>query len=78
MCQYCEDEITIFTKQSISQCSFGWGDSKIDLSEAILLVECLVIDARGFLRLIDRENSECIDDEQTIPINFCPFCGKKF
>lgn len=78
MCQYCEDEITIFTKESIDSCSFGWGDSKIDLSQTIPLIECLVIDDRGYLRLIDRKDSQCLDDEQTIKINYCPFCGKKF
>lgn len=77
MCQYCEDEITIFKKESIDRCSFGWGDSKINLSETIPLVECLVIDDRGYLRLTDRK-SYCLDDDQTIKINFCPFCGKKF
>lgn len=78
MCQYCEDEVTIFTKESIDRGSFGWGDSKIDLSQTIPLIECLVIDDRGYLRLIDRKDSQCLDDEQTIKINYCPFCGKKF
>jgi hypothetical protein len=32
---------------------------------------------RGYLRLADLEDCQCMDHEERVKINFCPFCGEE-
>ena len=32
---------------------------------------------RGYLRLVDTEDSQCLDHGELLEINHCPMCGNK-
>lgn len=78
MCEFCEKEKTIFELETISRCSWGWGgDMKIPESEVITARTGVFIDDRGYLRMVDLDDCNCLDSGQKIRIQFCPFCGNK-
>lgn len=74
-CKYCNDEHVILDQECISERSWGWGGNiSIKINEAIRYPLGLFID-RGYLRLVDLEDCNCLDSGEKIKINFCPFCG---
>ena len=76
MCEYCENsKILIQKDELIEPQSFGWGDVKIYRSECSEYSLAVFID-RGYLRLIDPEDCNCMDHPEKIKIKFCPMCGK--
>jgi len=60
--------------------AWGWGgpDYKISITQAEEHEETdsLFID-RGYMRLVDLYDSQCLDHGAKIKINFCPMCGGK-
>ena len=77
MCKFCEEEETLLSKNIISEGSWGWGgDISITSSETSEDEHHLFID-RGFLRLVDIEDSQCIESGLKVEIKFCPMCGNK-
>jgi len=77
MCEYCEKEKTIVDDVFISRSSWGWGGvTKITISEAIQIKVDVFID-RGYLRMVDIDDCQCIDSGKKIKIKYCPFCGKE-
>ena len=77
MCNFCEKESTLLEKEDlISEISFGWGDIKINRSECFEYNLNLFID-RGYLRLVNPDDSDCLDHGNKIKIHFCPMCGEK-
>jgi hypothetical protein len=77
MCEFCEKEKTLLSMTNISPCSWGFGqDIKIRIDEISEINNVLFID-RGYLRLSDINDSQCIESGEKIKINFCPICGNK-
>jgi hypothetical protein len=78
MCTFCENEQSMLSRERILPLSWGFGydDCKISLSETETITEHLYID-RGFLRLVNIEDSQCIESGEKIKINYCPICGNK-
>ena len=75
MCEYCEKCKTLTQKDElISPMSFGWGDVKIDRSQCHEYSLAVFVD-RGYLRLVDPDDCNCLDHDSKIRINFCPMCG---
>lgn len=81
MCDYCEEERTIFEKEIISENAWAWcfGESaEINLEQAKVHEDTysLFID-RGYLRFVDKDDSMCLDHGWKIKINYCPCCGRE-
>jgi hypothetical protein len=77
MCKYCTDEATLLQKDEIiSNMSFGWGDpeTKINRQQCCEYSLAVFVD-RGYLRLADTEDSQCLDHGQKVKIKYCPMCG---
>lgn len=78
-CEYCEKDKVMLSQDYIALSCWGWGgpDFKISAVEAESDQDTysLFID-RGYLRLVDRYDSQCLDHGAKIKINFCPICGK--
>ncbi len=78
MCEYCEKEKNIFERDEICNRSWGWGgDTKIAIDQMGTYTLGCFIDKRGYLRLADLDDCDCLDHGDSIQIKFCPFCGKK-
>lgn len=81
-CKFCshESENLLEINEVISHCSWGWGQDfiKINLTEAIEGSQKLSIFVdRGFLRVVNLEDGDCLDHGEKTKINFCPMCGRK-
>ena len=83
MCEYCEQQEVIMVQEDnihLSAWHWGWAgpDYSITMDKAIenSYNNSLFID-RGYLRLIEMEDSGCLDHGLKIKIKFCPFCGKE-
>jgi hypothetical protein len=77
MCQFCEEEkILLQEDEIVYNVSFGWGDVKIYRNQCVEYTLSVFVD-RGYLRLVDLEESGCLDHGEKIKINFCPICGCK-
>ncbi len=78
MCSYCEEERVILDKDVINPAMLQWCVPIKDASGLFdhEYVLSLFID-RGYLRLVDLEDSQCLDHGQKIKISYCPFCGDK-
>ncbi len=77
MCEYCENEKDLIREtELISRQSWGWGDVECSLDGVIEYELSLFID-RGYLRLVDPDDCQCIEGGQKIKVNYCPMCGDK-
>lgn len=65
MCDFCEANKFLLTKE-VPDVVFG---KYIDD-----LILAIIVD-RGYLRLVNTDDYECIDHGEKIKINFCPMCG---
>ena len=79
-CLKCKDETVLSKTTTISPCSWGWGNDeiRINLKEAIEGDIAIILDGRGYLRLVDPDERGCMDHGLNTKINFCPFCGSEF
>ena len=78
MCDYCEKDKTLIEEEIISSQSFGWCDksTKICYDDTIKERHGVFID-RGYLRLVDFDDCNCMDHGEKIKIKFCPMCSKE-
>ena len=77
MCKYCKEDVPILEKEVIDSISWGWGgDLRITEDQASRTNLVVLID-RGFLRIADKDDMNCLDHGEKIKIHFCPFCGEK-
>ncbi len=77
MCEHCEKGKRLLEIESISIGMLQWcGYSAGDPTGAFEYTNGLFID-RGYLRLCDVDDAQCLDHGKKIKINFCPFCGNK-
>jgi len=66
MCAICEDKQTILSKE------FPWAIYEKVIGET----EWSVFIDRGYLRLADKEDCNCLDHGEKYKIIFCPICGR--
>lgn len=75
-CKYCNKEETIFEISTISpNTAYFVGGIKEGEIDSLSYDLCLFIDSRGYLRLVDADDCNCLDSGEKIKINFCPICG---
>lgn len=81
MCEFCEKEKVMISKETISRSNWGWGYDNvvkitlIEAEESPTILDMFI--DRGFIRLVDRDDCNCIESGEKIKINFCPMCGDK-
>ena len=67
-CLFCKTEKPLLRKD-VPCVMFG----EIVKPDDTLLV---IVDNRGYLRLVDSEDYQCLDHGEKIAIKFCPVCGE--
>lgn len=78
MCKYCEDEKTIMEVDTISPSTASFcGGIKEDEIDSLAYRLGVFVDTRGYLRLVDLDDCNCLDGGEKAKISFCPFCGKE-
>lgn len=82
MCKYCRAEETIFEVLNMSN-SGPWTfdqDKKATYEEykKWIFRQGVKLDTRGYIRLVDLDDCNCIESGQSRKIRFCPFCGDEF
>jgi len=77
-CEYCKDEKILLQEDVLSDHMFAFSDTanRAD-AEAFKYPLGVFVDVRGYLRLVDLEDCNCIEPGEKIAINFCPMCGDK-
>ena len=74
-CDFCKDDgKNIFDFKTLDSWVLGWNDAPITKENASYSNNAVFID-RGFLRLVDIDDAQCMDHGQKVKIKFCPFCG---
>ena len=77
MCKYCENEKTMMQIKSVSAAMIEWcGITKARHARDLEDDYGVFID-RGYLRLVDLDDCECLDHGKKLKINFCPVCGNE-
>lgn len=79
MCEYCDKEKTIFSIEFIDTWIWAWCHGKpktLKEAEEHQAKRDVFID-RGYLRLADPDDSQCMDHGEKIKIEYCPLCGSK-
>lgn len=74
MCEYCDDEKILMTVSEISPDSFGWRTGSITFDDVCYNKNIIFID-RGYLRIADIDDCQCLGSGEKIKIKFCPMCG---
>lgn len=66
MCTFCENKETLISRY------FPWAiyEKVVDETEWSIFID------RGYLRLADKEDCNCLDHGEKIKIIFCPICGR--
>lgn len=74
MCKYCEQKETLLEKEMIADSIIGW-DKEMKATELTHYTMSVFMD-RGYLRVMDKEDAQCIDGGLKIKLNFCLMCGE--
>lgn len=77
MCKFCEQYESIFEKDIISDWILGWITDDVVKKDALTYDTWKIFIDRGFLRLVPKDDCQCIDHGERLKINYCPFCGEK-
>ena len=80
MCEYCEKEKTIFSIEFIDIWLWAWQHGKaktLKEAEEHQAERSVFIDTRGYIRLADPDDCQCLDHGENVKIEYCPFCGRK-
>jgi hypothetical protein len=64
----------IFNFETLDDWILGW-NGKITNENACRSNNAVFID-RGFLRMVNADDSQCLDHGEKIKIKYCPFCGR--
>lgn len=82
MCEYCEKDKPVFETQNMANDGPWMFDNEAKPTrtdyEKWLFRQGVVIDDRGYIRLVDLDDFQCLEAGQKIEIQFCPFCGRDF
>ncbi len=77
MCEYCENNKTLLEKDVVSTAMLQWCMPIRSANDLYAHEYPLgVFIDRGYLRLVDLEDCQCMDHGGKIKIKFCPFCGE--
>jgi len=76
-CNFCNDHAdNIFQFRLLSDWTLGWGSTitkdNVDYKKMGVFID------RGWLRLVDLDDCQCMDHGQRVKLKSCPFCGIKF
>ena len=77
---FCKTENLFCETEIVCEGTFGWSSFPVTIDKVIYKTQGIFIDKRedkSYLRLVDPEDSSCMDAGQNIEIKFCPFCGDK-
>lgn len=77
MCGFCEERRTIFSMEKLDDWVLGWDKDAVISSESAIYSTIGVFIDRGFLRMVDLDDSQCLDHGSKVAINYCPLCGMK-
>jgi len=71
MGDYCENnEVTLKETVNAGALLFNEQFSGVEITFGVFI-------DRGYLRLVDVEDSQCLDHGEKVKINYCPICGRK-
>lgn len=78
MCDFCEKEKIMMQETQVNVNMIPWtvgikntGLWRYEYESGVF------IDTRGYLRMVDLDDCNCLDAGEKIKINFCPICGNK-
>ena len=77
ICEFCENEKTIIEDEVVDDNGFGYNSESTNVKkyiEAFSFKIGVFID-RGYLRLVDLDDCQCLDHGEKVKIKHCPFCG---
>lgn len=74
MCNVCEGKETLITEEFM-QLPCSWSTS-VEIKDIYEIPYVVMID-RGFIRLVQKDDSQCMDNGEKRKIKHCPECGKK-
>lgn len=77
MCKYCEGKETIIKKEFLSTSLVGWNKDMLATELFGTEYDEGVFIDRGYLRLVDLDDCNCLDTGEKILINYCPMCGDR-
>jgi hypothetical protein len=80
VCEYCEKETVIFEQNHMGLDGPWTFDSEAKATrkdyEAFEYRQGVFIDSRGYLRMADMDDCQCLDHGHNLKIFFCPVCGR--
>jgi len=76
MCDYCSNNTYLIKTKIIDDAFIGW-NNEIKLTDLNYKTIAIMFDTRGYLRLVDKEDHDCLVHGEKFKINYCPICGKK-
>ena len=77
MCKYCEEGFVLTEAELLDTHIIGW---KPDMLATELFggeYYLSVFIDRGYIRLVDKDDCQCLDHGDKEKINYCPMCGRK-
>ena len=77
MCDYCEKDKVILKKEFISTTLIGWNKKMLATDLFGMEYDEGIFVDRGYLRMVDLDDCNCLDHGEKVKINFCPMCGRK-
>jgi len=76
MCDYCSNNTYLIKKEIIDDTFIGW-NNEIKLTDLNYKTIAIMLDTRGYLRLVNVDDCDCLDHGEKLKINYCPMCGDK-
>ena len=78
-CPRCKEYVVLMQEDVIGDSMISWNpagphDAKTISSSRY---DIAVIFDRGYLRLVDTDEAQCLDHGQKVKLNYCPWCGRK-
>lgn len=78
-CKYCDDSERMIQKEVQNTNILWWGIGQEITEEALQCCDynLIVFIDRGYLRLANEDDCNCMDHGEKIKIEYCPMCGRK-
>ena len=77
MCEFCEKQKIMLKTECVNLSMIQWcGETKAKDLHILEDEIGVIIDTRGYLRLVYLHDYECLDHGEKIEINFWPICGE--
>ena len=76
MCDYCSKNTYLMKTEIIDDAFIGWSN-EIKLTDLDYKSIAVMLDMRGYLRLVNVDDYDCLDHGEKIKINYCPMCGRE-